>query len=83
MAFGARKEEGKWRLCLRKGRTITHARLPGDRKVELEFSSQAKAKACADALNERYWAQFDKHMKKKQYPPFAQEMVELIEGHMQ
>jgi hypothetical protein len=81
MAFAVRREEGKWWLCLRKGRTIRYASLPDNRRVELEFSSQANAKACADALNERYWKEYEKHERKKQYPPFAQEMVDLIQEY--
>ncbi|MBS3648748.1 hypothetical protein KEU06_08915 [Pseudaminobacter sp. 19-2017] len=59
MAFGARQHDDKsWRLCHRKGRTILFwkdAEFPG---VEIVFASQAKAKACADSLNER-WKEYE------------------------
>jgi len=81
MAFAARQEDGKWRLCLRKGRTITHAKFK-DVTVDIAFRSQAAAKACADALNERYWKHFERCLRKGEMPPFANEMVDLIEEHM-
>lgn len=60
MPFGARQEDGKWRLCWRKGRTIVHVRKESFPGVEIVFRSQAKAKACADALNSTYWPAYEK-----------------------
>lgn len=57
MAWGARVEDGKWRLCFRKGKTITEATVEGVTK-EVFFANQKKAKACADELNEKYWDQY-------------------------
>lgn len=54
MPFGARNEEG-WRLCHRKGRTCRHVNKKAWPDIEIKFSSQAKAKACADELNEKFW----------------------------
>jgi len=79
MAFAARNEGGKWRLCLRKGRTITYAEIHEGQRTEIEFASQAKAKACADVLNDRYWPHFDKATRKRgPMVPFAQDMLDLI-----
>lgn len=50
MAFGARRTDRGWQLCLRKGATVE---LMGGEP--LVFPSQKKAKACADALNSSYW----------------------------
>lgn len=60
MAFGARNEDG-WRLCWRKGKTI---RTVFAGRYEIAFKSQAKAKACADALNETYWKSYFKRESK-------------------
>jgi hypothetical protein len=82
MAFAARRDDdGTWRLCLRKGKTFRTATLYHE-QVPLAFPSQAKAKACADILNERYWKQYEKHEKKQTWPPFAYEMVEVIKEYM-
>lgn len=63
MAFGARSEDG-WRLCHRKGRTILN--VWGKPSV---FKSQAKAKACADELNELFWSAYWKCDRKGEVPP--------------
>jgi hypothetical protein len=56
MAFAARQDdEGKWRLCRRKGNTIFT--VFGE---EVIFSSQAKAKKCCDDLNDRYWKVYER-----------------------
>ena len=74
MAFGARQDDDKsWRLCLRKGRIIRHA---GGHPIK--FSSQAKAKACADALNEKFWDRNKKELTMEKYPPDGEAMFELI-----
>ncbi|MBA8881635.1 hypothetical protein [Phyllobacterium myrsinacearum] len=80
MAFASRNESGTWRLCLRMGKTITHinaAQLPG---VEIGFSSQATAKKCADALNERFWKEYDRHerLATGQPSPLENDIIELI-----
>ncbi|MES0134543.1 hypothetical protein NKJ88_06205 [Mesorhizobium sp. M0016] len=83
MAFGARQEDGKWRLCLRKGRTITKMSFTdGSPPQEIQFKSQVKAKACADALNETYWKEYDRWYSKGQPFPSAQAMVNLISEHI-
>lgn len=55
MAWGARNEDGTWRLCRRKGATVLTFMVSTFPNLEIRFSSQAKAKACADALNEAIW----------------------------
>lgn len=59
MAFGARNEDGKWRLCLRKGETITYVDRTRWPDIEITFSSQSRAKACADELNEKCWDAYE------------------------
>ena len=76
MAWGARVEDGKWRLCFRKGKTITEA-MVRDTKTEIVFKNQKVAKACADALNETYWPLFEKAQKGKAYLP-AQTRIEMV-----
>lgn len=55
MAFGARNENGGWRLAFRKGRCIYTAY---DKKHNIVFKDQKSAKACADELNDRWWKQY-------------------------
>lgn len=64
MPFGARNEEG-WRLCHRKGRTVKHLY---QGRYPIVFSSQAKAKACADELNALFWKSYWKTESKDQAP---------------
>lgn len=83
MAFAARNEDGKWRLCKRMGKTFIHVcseDLPG---VEIAFSSQAVTKKCADELNERFWAEYDRHerLATGQPSPLYVEMLEVIRQH--
>lgn len=83
MAFGARQEtDGKWRLCLRKGRTITGQPLPDGGRLDIEFASQRKAKACADELNEHFWDRYRKFQTgDKPGPEWAWEMIDCIRKH--
>jgi len=77
MAFAARQHDDKtWRLCLRKGVTFSHAG-----EFQIVFSSQARAKACADALNEKFWDHNAKAITKKAYPPEGAAMLELIKEY--
>lgn len=78
--FAARNENGKHRLCHRKGITIHGTKLSGTWE-EIEFSSQAKAKACADELNRLYWKPYWKAYQKNEYPPCAWEMYDLIKKY--
>lgn len=79
MAFGARNEGG-WRLCHRKGKTIKTV-LAG--KYEVVFKSQAKAKACADELNDLFWKPYWKAESKdaNTTPEIFWAMVETIQLH--
>lgn len=79
MAFGARQEDGKWRLCHRKGRTIVHWTKKFWPEVEIVFASQSKAKACADALNER-WKEYEtvEFAIKRRPPVDVQAMVDFF-----
>ena len=82
MAFGARQVDGVWVLCLRKGQTIDHAG-----PVPIRFKSQARAKACADALNEEFWETFQALQKKRDRPEepedFRDRMVARIKEFME
>lgn len=84
MAFAARQENGKWRLCLRKGRTIDHMTFGNGAREEIEFASQVKAKACSDALNELYWKQFERTERKGGPLPsdVHEGIVHLIREHI-
>lgn len=83
MAFAARKhDDGTWRLCKRMGDTILriHGKWP---HISPKFASQAKTKACADELNERFWTEYDRHERKhKDQPnPLFWELIEVIYQH--
>lgn len=82
MAFGARQEtDGKWRLCLRKGRTITGVPTPGGR-IHFEFASQRRAKACADELNENFWDRYRRLQDGTHPPPeWGEDMINCIRKH--
>lgn len=68
MAFGARNDEG-WRLCHRKGKSIYFVNEAKWPDVIIEFKSQAKAKACADELNEQWDAYWKKERKEIKISP--------------
>lgn len=55
--FGARIEDGKWRLCIRRGNVIKTL-CSKHFKEEIVFRSQAKAKATADRLNDLHWKEY-------------------------
>lgn len=82
MAFGARQEsDGKWRLCLRKGRTITGCPSP-EGHLDFEFKGQRQAKACADELNEHFWDRYKSFQDgTKDGPDWAWGMIETIRKH--
>jgi hypothetical protein len=81
MAFGARQEtDGKWRLCLRKGRTITGTDMDDGTRADFEFGSQRRAKACADELNEIFWERYRKNPWPKS-PDWAGDMINCIRKH--
>lgn len=78
MAWGARQhEDGTWRLCERKGRTILRLS-PSFPDIEIRFKSQAQTKKCADVLNERYWPAYERARKKSADMPFAWEVFDLL-----
>jgi hypothetical protein len=84
MAFGARQEtDGKWRLCLRKGRTINGTKIAGQRE-NWEFKGQRQAKACADELNEHFWPRYRKFQDGTGVPSdinFVMDMINCIRKH--
>ena len=81
MAFGARNDGG-WRLCIRKGRTIRGTAATGSWE-DFTFKSQKAAKACADELNEKYWVEYEKvYVRKKEFPPCGWEMLDVIRRHL-
>jgi hypothetical protein len=60
MAWGARHEEdGSWRLCERRGRTITHLTRQLALEVQIVFPGRAMAEECAHAMNE-VWDDYDR-----------------------
>lgn len=83
MAFAARNENGVWRLCKRAGDTIIHVKQELWPDITIRFSSQAKAKACADALNERFWKDYERHERKSptEPNPHFHAMLEVIYQH--
>lgn len=83
MAWGARVENGKWRLCFRKGDTIHHA-IVRDEQIELVFPNQKKAKACADEWNEKYWDTYEKARKGKAnlYVEDRLDMIKIARQYM-
>jgi hypothetical protein len=65
LPFAARQHDDKtWRMCLRKGRTCLFVKEGWFPKVQIKFPTHARAKACADALNER-WKEFEAFEKGK------------------
>jgi len=79
--FAATKDDkGIWRLSIRRIRIIKTIQ---DGKDDLSFPSQAKAKACADELNDkmlsRYEAHFNPRTAKRQ---MSNEECELIKAQM-
>lgn len=84
MPFAARNEDGVWRLCLRKGPTYVHLWSNRWPTVEARFPSQAKAKACADELNEKCWKAYEASRpdrKRNRQPSPMWEMIEIIANH--
>ena len=86
MAFAARKEDGKWRLCKRMGATFSHVNKHYWPNAEIAFPSQAKCKACADELNETWWKAYDKasknaYGKPDPHDPMLWEFVAIIHKH--
>lgn len=80
MPWGARKEDGVWRLCERKGITIHRAG-----SMEIAFKSQARAKACADVLNAEFWNLYTNIKKGRIQEPknFRDRMVACIKEFME
>lgn len=87
MAFAARKhDDGTWRLCKRMGATMTHVSSQYWPTAEVIFPSQAKAKACADELNETWWKTYEKASKNEYgkpspHDPMLWEFVAIIQKH--
>lgn len=79
MAFAARKEDGEWRLCKRGGDAIGRIS-PKYPHITIKFSSQAKTKACADELNERFWKAYSKRTADTPFEHYW-EMLEVIHRH--
>ncbi|QIG75701.1 hypothetical protein EVC20_130 [Rhizobium phage RHph_Y2_17_1] len=78
MAWGARQEEdGSWRLCERRGRTITHLSRQLSPEVEIRFPGRAMAEQCAHAMND-HWAEYDRA---KRRHPNAWAIVDIIVAH--
>lgn len=82
MAWGARQENGIWRLCERRGRTITHACQSILPDVEIRFPSRSMAEDCAHILNETFWEDYERFRKNRKRTtndmPFAWIMLDVI-----
>jgi hypothetical protein len=84
MAWGARKEEdGSWRLCERRGRSILHVSRKLRPPIEIRFPGRAMAEDCAHKLNELYWPAYHKVRSKDETAPVpcAWEMLDIILEH--
>ncbi|MBX5130736.1 hypothetical protein HJB53_30060 [Rhizobium lentis] len=78
MAWGARQEDGVWRLCERRGRTITNVTRRVSPAVEIRFPGRALAEKCAHEMNERFWDSYDR-AKRSHLQDW--EIVQLIAEH--
>ncbi|QIG69161.1 hypothetical protein EVB78_127 [Rhizobium phage RHph_N1_15] len=78
MAWGARQEDGVWRLCERRGRTITHVTRKVTPAVEIRFPGRAASEKCAHEMNERFW---DGYSRDKRSHTQDWEIVHLIAAH--
>jgi hypothetical protein len=82
MAWGARQEDGIWRLCERRGRTIIFAckRILPD--VQIRFPGRSQAEECAKVLNELHWEEYERFRKNRKRAtddmPFAWIMLKTI-----
>lgn len=81
MAFGARQEQGVWRICERKGRTIKHISQRRWPDIEVKFSGRAAAEKCAHTLNEAYWDRYAKKRQKTDDPEVAWGITQVILEH--
>lgn len=61
--FAASEKDGVHRLSIRRIRTITGYYADDGKRMDIRFTSRAKAKECADMLNEdcEYDVYFDPH----------------------
>ncbi|TDW20487.1 hypothetical protein EV128_125117 [Rhizobium azibense] len=79
MAWGARQEQdGSWRLCERRGRTILHVTRQVKPDVAIRFPGRAMAESCAHELNEKFWDGYDRA---KRRHPDAWSIVDIIFAH--
>lgn len=81
MAWGARQEDGIWRICERRGRTIVHACSSLLPDVEIRFPARSRAEECAHQLNELHWSEYEQHRKRNKTTretPCAWEMLAII-----
>jgi hypothetical protein len=83
MAWGARQEDGAWRICERRGRTIKFVAPSTTKQVEIRFPGRARAEECAHKLNETFWEDYERYRKKHKATdvPFAWEMLDIIRDH--
>ncbi len=77
MAWGARNEEGHWRLCERRGRTITHLTRQLSPEVQIVFPGRSMAEDCAHAMNELW----DAYERTARLHPQTAEIVDIIAKH--
>lgn len=84
--FGARVEDKKWYLCVRRGEVIkgTAYPYPDGKWQPFVFSSQKQAKACADDLNAKFWDVYEGASRKSRLmpPETVKAMLDCIAGHL-
>ncbi|WP_062120317.1 hypothetical protein [Aureimonas sp. AU40] len=83
MPFAARKhDDGTWRLCKRMGDTLLTATFDDGTVLAIgPFPSQAKTKACADVLNER-WKDYERAVKKGEFSDeLATWLIQTVRDH--
>lgn len=80
--FGARETDGKWHLCVKRGKSIRNINMDtGD--TEVEFPTAAKARECAKELNDKYWTEYSYYMNTHPSYEICEQMKETIEKWME
>lgn len=83
MAWGARQDDdGTWRLCERKGRTIRFVCQELWPDIQIVWKTRSGAQKCAEELNETHWPAYDKAQRAaKDAPPLDWQIVLVILKH--
>jgi hypothetical protein len=81
LPFAARQHDDKtWRLCHRKGRTCLFVQKTWFPGIQIKFPTQARAKACAEVLNER-WKEYEKLEKGRPNDTIYWWMIDTLRAH--